>query len=125
MRVLSVLLIFIFASACASKSKVRAPSSFPEENSCGLSIQAFFNPAIRDELSAMSEKGLIEKGLVQEGELLAIENGLVYKNIILAEDQQMRHESSKIIALIRRYRPKLDPSQVEKFYRKLFHSCRL
>ena len=73
----------------------------------------------------MSERGLVESGLLRKGEIDTTLNNPLYKNILLAENEEMRHESAKLITLIRKYRPELKPSQVGDFYHKLFHSCKL
>lgn len=89
------------------------------------SVEAFFSNVARDQAAHMSESGLIEKGLVKAGELDSLKNDPVYKKIFLSEDESLRDESAKVVALIRRYRADLNPSQVADFYHSLFHSCRL
>lgn len=120
------LFILLFVSSCAGTQNIqRTPSSTSSNNLCSQSVEAFFSRAARDEVATLSESGLIEKGLLETGEIRALRNDPVYKNIFYAEDESLRGESAKIVALIRRYRPELEPKKVIEFYHSLFHSCRI
>lgn len=124
MRVL-ILLAFII-SGCASKSSVhREPSSQISYNPCTQGVQAFFDESRRREIAAFSESNMIERGLLNEGELEGHLNDPVYRHLIQSEDETLRRDTAKIIALLRRYKPDYDPKKITDLYHKLFHSCKL
>ncbi|MFT6070482.1 MAG: hypothetical protein ACJAT2_003555 [Bacteriovoracaceae bacterium] len=92
---------------------------------CSQGIQLFFEENTRRELGHFSEEALLDLGVIRPNELQGIKDDVAFKALILSEDEHLRDETVKIIALIRKQRPDLEPSKVKDFYHELFESCKL
>lgn len=125
MRILSLILLFSLISSCTHYSGKRAPSSTALDAPCSEGIQLFFEESTRRELGHFSEEALIDLSILRQGELDSIRDDVVFSKLILSEDEHLREETVKVIALIRRHRPDLPPAKVNDFYHELFQSCKL
>jgi hypothetical protein len=126
-RILGLSLIFILIISCSSgiKSFDRYPSSSASGLRCSEGIQLFFEEGTRRELGHFSEEALFDLGVLRPGDIQAIKDDVVYNKLILAEDENLREETVKVISLIKKHRPDLPPNKVSDFYHELFHSCKL
>lgn len=127
MRISILSLIFILINSCSSgvKHGERSPSSNSTGLPCSQGIQLFFEEGTRRELGHFSEEALFDLGILRQGDLQAIKDDVVYKDLIFSEDEHLRGETVKVIALIRKQQPDLQPSKVADLYHELFNSCKL
>ncbi len=121
---IAAFLFLVFGCAVTEKTE-RSPSSAISNNACTQGMQAFFDENARREIGLLSESRLVDEGLLGNSEVQAIKNDPVYKHILLSEDEHLREDTAKIIGLIRKYRPEMQPSKVADFYHELFNSCKL
>jgi hypothetical protein len=126
-KLLSILILLLFMSACAvhKRAHQRLPSSELASGPCSQGIQLFFEESTKKELGQFSEEALFEMGVLRPSDLESIRQDVVFKDLILSEDEHLREETVKVIALIRKHRPDLAPAKVSDFYHELFQSCKL
>lgn len=126
MRVLILSLIFILLAGCSSPKvdNARYPSS-RGSSPCREGIQLFFEENTRRELGHFSEEALFDLGVLKPADLDLVTDDVVFKALVLSEDEHLRGETIKVIALIKKRHPDFTPSKVTDLYHELFHSCRL
>jgi len=124
-KIIITSILILFYGCAAHKVSDRSPSSAISNNACTEGIKAFFDENAKKEIGLLSEARLVDQGLLRDTDVQAIKNDPVYKHILLSEDEHLRDDTAKIIGLIRKYRPEMQPSKVADFYHELFHSCKL